>query len=151
MTQHQETAEQAAAFEAYYAMGAGRSLAKLRQHFIDIASETQPSLRTLQNWSKWFHWQQRVAIKDKAVAAGIDKKTTKANIDRKAKWLMETEKRIATAFLPNGDPKFPIEDHATLNATIKLALQLIGEPEEKAVNHHHEIQIIEIHEQKRKD
>lgn len=153
MTKREETAEQASAFETYYAMGSDRSLAKLQKHFVTSASETQPSLRTLQNWSGWFHWQERVAIKDKAIAEGVDKKTTKDSVNRRAKWLSQAEDRMNTAFNKDGTPKFDVEDNKTLNEIVKLALTLLGEPERKEVEHlhEHEIKIIEVKELKRDD
>jgi len=144
MVQHEETAEQAAAFEAYYAMGENRSLKKLHQHLTDTSPKKVVSIRSLKDWSRWFHWQERIAIKDKAVAAGVDKQTTKAAIDRRAKWLAQTEKRLDTAFDEHGNPKFAIEDNATLNATVKLALSLLGEPEKQEVEHRGEIKIIRV-------
>lgn len=153
MVRREETAAQAVAFEAYYAMGSERSLANLYQNY-SIAipdSKKTPSLITLKNWSTWHHWQERIAIKDKTIAEGIDKKTTKASIDRRAKWLSQAEDRINTAFNEDGSPKFGVEDNKALNEIVKLALVLIGEPERKEVSHQHEIKIIEVKESKRED
>jgi len=157
MVQRAESSEQASVFEAYYAMGAGggkdRSLAKLHQYLITSKSKTQPSLRTLQNWSAWFAWQERVAIKDKSIAEGVDKKTTRESVNLRAKWLAQSQVRIDTAFDEKGNPKFGIEGYKDLIDSVKLALTLLGEPERKEVEHVHEhkIEIIEVKETKRKD
>jgi len=146
MVQHEETAEQAAAFAYYYSLGEERTIKKLLLDYPSFAPERKklPSYDTLKKWSVRFHWQERIAIKDKAVAAGVDKQTTKAAIDRRAKWLSQTEKRLDTAFDEHGNPKFAIEDNATLNATVKLALSLLGEPEKQEVEHRGEIKIIRV-------
>lgn len=152
MVQHVETADNAAAFDAYYAMGGDRSLNKLHQHFTSTSPKKVVTLRTLKDWSRWFHWQERIAIKDKAIAEGVDKKTTKDSIDRRAKWLAQAEARINTAFNKDGSPKFNVEDNKTLNETVKLALVLLGEPERKEVEHqHHEIKIIQVRSTARND
>ena len=153
MVQREETAVQAEAFEAYYAMGDGRSLAKLCQNYTQFMPDSQktPPLVTLKNWSRFFHWQERIVIRDKAIAEGVEKKTTKAAIDRKAKWLSQAEDRIKTAFEEDGRPKFGVEDNKSLNEIVKLALVLMGEPERKEVSHQHEIKIIEVKESKRDD
>lgn len=133
--QHSETAEQAAVFEAYYALGVDRSLAKLHDQFTKVSPTPKkvPSLRTLKNWSRWFNWQQRVVIKDKAVAAGIDKKTTKDIINRKAEYLELVDALIDSCFErgKDGNPKlkFEIEKPKDLKEAVELALKLMGEPE----------------------
>ena len=146
MVQHEESAEQAAAFEAYYARGRDRSLEKLSQTYTKLIPDSKktPSLITLKNWSRWFHWQERIAIKDKAVATGLDKQTTKAAINRRAKWLARVEARIDSAFDKEGNPKFEIEEYKDLNETIKLALALLGEPEKREVEQRGEIKIIRV-------
>jgi hypothetical protein len=135
MVQHRETPDQAAVFEAYYAMGAQRSMAKLLSLLPTLApdfSKKTPSLRTLKNWSSWFHWRQRIVIKDKAVADGIDKKTTKAIVSRKAELLELVDSLIDSSFERCGDGKlklnFKIEKPRDLKEAVELALKLMGEP-----------------------
>ena len=152
----EETRQQGEAFEAYYGMGADRSLEKMYQHYMRIVPDSSkaPAISTLRNWSRFYQWQERIAIKDKAIAEGIDKKTTKEAIDRRAKWLCQIEDRISSAFDKDGKPKFDVKGFKDLNETIRLALLLLGEPDEhKEVEHthKHEIAIIEVTEQKRKD
>jgi hypothetical protein len=50
----------------YLRMGAGRSLAKLRQMYVEYTSEKPPTvhLRTLQRWSSVYDWQARAAAYD---------------------------------------------------------------------------------------
>ena len=146
MVQREESVEQVIAFEAYYALGPHRSLAKLVQRWSEVVPEAKkrPCLSTLKNWSKRFNWQERISIKDHAVAAGIERKTTRAAIDRKARWLAQTEARINSAFNDDGSPKLSIEDNRALNETVKLALTLLGEPETQEVKHRGEIKIIRV-------
>lgn len=155
MVQREETAAQAAAFEAYYSLGEDRSLTKLYQDYTQFIPDSQktPSLITLKNWSRFFHWQERIVIKNKAIADGVDRKTTKASIDRRAKWLAQAEDRINTAFNEDGSPKFGVEDNKSLNEVVKLALTLMGEPQRTEVEHphQHEIKIIEVKESKREN
>lgn len=56
-----ENAEQRMAFDLYYRMGAGRSLAK-------VAEETGKHLNTIKNWSAQFGWLERVIEREKAIA-----------------------------------------------------------------------------------
>jgi len=134
------------AFEIYFAQGASRSLSNLHKHLTEIAPAGQKpvSVRTLKEWSRKNNWQQRCVIKDKAVAEGIEKKTTKSAIERKARWLSRIEGRIDSAFDEDGKPLFPVEEWKDLNETIKLALVLIGESEKQDVEHRGEIKIIRI-------
>ena len=135
MVQHQETANNAAAFEAYYAMGSNRSLAKLHAQFPNLAPDFPkvPSLKTLKNWSIWFHWQQRILIKDKAVADGVDKRTTKAIVNRKAELLELVDALIDSCFEHDKDGKLQlkleIEKPREFKEVVELALKLMGEPE----------------------
>ena len=72
-----------------------------------------------------------------------------------AKILALVESRIETAFNFDAEgnpiPKFPIKNSRDLNDTIRLALQLIGEPEKQEVEHRGFIKIIEVHQQERED
>jgi len=141
------------AFEIYFGQGASRSLSNLHKHLTEIAPSGQKpvSVRTLKEWSRKNNWQQRCVIKDKAVAEGIEKKTTKLAIERKANWLSRIEKRIDSAFDEEGKPLFKIEDFKDLNETIKLALTLIGESEKQDIEHRGEIKIIRIKPNERDD
>ncbi|MCC6192274.1 MAG: hypothetical protein IT318_24850 [Anaerolineales bacterium] len=61
------------AFEDYYALGPGRSLADLLDQY-RVQSESKPSpptrrLGSLKAWSATFGWQARVAQRDEALAA----------------------------------------------------------------------------------
>lgn len=138
MVQHKETAEQARLFEIYYSMGSDRSLAKLHEQLPQLAPDfpKAPSLKTLKNWSSWFNWQQRITIKDRAVADGLDKKTTKDAINLKARYLHYADALVEDAFDtgPDGNIKlrFQIEKVKDLKDVIELALKLMGEPETRS-------------------
>jgi hypothetical protein len=135
MPHRAETADQAATFAYYYSMGDGRSLRKLRQSWGNVGSDRKstPALSTLENWSSWFNWQQRIIIKDKAVADGIDFRTTKSIVDRKAELLELVDSLIDSCFErdKNGKPvlKLQIEKPRDFKEAVELALKLMGEPE----------------------
>jgi hypothetical protein len=75
-------------------------------------------------------------LRDRAIAAGIEKKTTKAAIDRKARYLEITDSLIADCFDTDKDgnirSKLKIEKVKDLKDAIELALKLIGEPESRS-------------------
>lgn len=54
------------AFIAYWALGADRSLLKLRQQWAIILPKngSVPCLETLKNWSVWFNWQEELKRRD---------------------------------------------------------------------------------------
>lgn len=65
-----ESNKAAKAFEDYYNLGPGRSLAKLHRTYTEDAPESVPTkqLRTLKKWSTTHSWQKRVAERDIEVA-----------------------------------------------------------------------------------
>ena len=65
-----ENTRQREAFNAYWQLGAGRSLERLRGQL--PGSGTAPSLRTLAEWSRRFHWQARLADLDHQAGVADD-------------------------------------------------------------------------------
>lgn len=107
-----ETNKSTAAFEDYYALGPGRSLAILCQRY-RIETEHKPPTRqlsTLKKWSTLFSWQQRVADRDLDIA-----QKTKA----------EFEERQAKALTTGFALRFQ-----RIEALNDLALQLQAETKE---------------------
>ena len=148
-----ERTDQIEAFEIYFSLGASRSLTKLHLSLTHVAPAGQkvPSLRTLKEWSRKNNWQDRCMLKDIAIADIADKKGISSAIERKAHWLSLIEARIKTAFSDEGEPKFNVEEYTDLHASIKLGLALLGEPEEKEVEHTAEIKIIRVKPNERDD
>src|SRR3990172_2547657 len=66
-----ETNKARQAFEDYFNMGPGRSLAKLRQKYAKYTAKKPPTihLRILQKWSSEHGWQKRVAAREAGIAA----------------------------------------------------------------------------------
>jgi len=55
-----ETSKHRQAFEAYWRLGAERTIERLREALITKQGKA-PSLRTLYEWSRRYHWQYRIA------------------------------------------------------------------------------------------
>jgi hypothetical protein len=55
-----ETTRHREAFNAYWELGAGRSLSELPRAFQALGKQP-PSRRSLAEWSRQFHWQDRIA------------------------------------------------------------------------------------------
>ena len=79
------------AFEMYYTAGASRSIAKLYHTIIQRYSKTAPSLKTLKNWSKLDHWQDRVLLRDNAVREGVQEASTAVVVEAKIKELQQLD------------------------------------------------------------
>lgn len=70
-----ETAKALKAFEDYFNLGPGRSLAKLAQSYGDPRARSVPTkhLATLEKWSSAFRWQERVREREQVIAdAALD-------------------------------------------------------------------------------
>ena len=67
MVSHKEKVEHVIVREAYLSLGTRRSLRKLLQRWSELLPDYKkpPSLFTLKNWSRWFHWQIYAGEKDK--------------------------------------------------------------------------------------
>jgi hypothetical protein len=86
---HKET------FEQYYIMGGDRSLAKLREKLMSLESrQNVVNLRTLQRWSKAFHWQERIEQRDIEVSRGLEDKTNETIISIKAGFKAEIKAQL---------------------------------------------------------
>jgi hypothetical protein len=102
------------------------------------------SWHTADKYIKKENWHQRLQeIQKKAM------KLMDADAAQKlAKILSLVESRIESAFNFDVDgnpiPKFAIENSKDLNDTIRLALELIGEPKCQEVEHRGEIKIIRV-------
>ena len=90
-----ETLRHKEAFEQYYLMGNDRSLAKLREKL--MSSERRQdvvNLRTLQRWSKAFHWQERIEQRDIEISRGLEIKTNETVISIKAGFKAEIKVQL---------------------------------------------------------
>jgi hypothetical protein len=65
---HRETRRMLDAFTVYCAMGKARSIDALVTRLAQDWHENAPSRASIGNWSKWHHWQQRVAAHDRGIA-----------------------------------------------------------------------------------
>ena len=54
-----ETTRQRLAYDRYWTLGAGRSIERLHEAMTETGDA--PTLRTLYEWSRAYHWQQRIA------------------------------------------------------------------------------------------
>ena len=82
-TQKNESSKAVQACNDYLRMGAGRSLAKLQQTYVNTSSETKPptsSLRWMQEWSRKFDWVKRA---DEWDAQEEERKTLEYNLAMK--------------------------------------------------------------------
>lgn len=125
------------AFELYFALGSDRSLVKLHENCTKIApqGEKVPSLRTLKEWSRKYHWQERCAIRDAEVTRKVEQISTSSVINLKAQLLAQVRAVIDTAFA-NGMPKISCSRPRDLRDLIEVALKLLGEPEREEVAVH---------------
>ena len=65
-----ETTRHRQAFERYWRLGATRSIERLRA---DLASEgAAPTVRTLYEWSRRYHWQDRIVSQERAAREAED-------------------------------------------------------------------------------
>lgn len=86
---HKET------FEQYYVMGGDRSLAKLREKLMSLEGrQNVVNLRTLQRWSKAFHWQERIEQRDIEISKGLEDKTNETIISIKAGFKSEIKVQL---------------------------------------------------------
>jgi hypothetical protein len=73
-----ESARHVRAFEAFYAMGQGRTLRAL-------ARKLNVSHSSVKLWSRTFGWAARIEERDAAVAHIVEEKTRKVEVDRRTR------------------------------------------------------------------
>jgi len=75
-------------FEVYFLLKPDRSLERCRQALIKAAvtdnSLPTPALRTLNRWSVEFDWQERIMLREKEIAKGVESKLIKNEINSRA-------------------------------------------------------------------
>jgi len=168
----QERQKHADVYEAYFLMGRDRSLEKLHDRWSDVVlnwTEKPPSVHTLKNWSKWFNWQERILLREKEIAKGVESKLIKAEINARAesiknvKHTMDTLKAtLASAFIKR-DGKIILREDIKLKNAKELkevttaifrgeeVLQRLIEPEESVNINIEGIKIIKVGTQTRDD
>lgn len=140
-----ETEKHKLAFELYYAMGSGRSLAKLREKMKEIPEFANkiPSLVSLKKWSKNFNWQERIEQRLVEAKKDLEKKTNETILDIKAKYSANIRKLFNISIQAINNllaKKVPLEienikDFREITTIIKELINtdlfLIGESEDK--------------------
>ncbi len=128
----EETLQRREAFDYYYSLGANRTYKQVAERF-------QVSERTVNNWAKWFNWQERVRMRDIENSKKLEERTDKRIVDRKADMLKVVEHAIMgkghmAEQLVKGDLKgASIKD---LKMLVELALLLMGEVTERGEQRH---------------
>jgi hypothetical protein len=114
-----EAAHHRRAFEVFYSMGAKRSLAAL-------AKRLNVSHASVKLWSRTFGWTQRIAERDESVAALVEKKATRSEVDRRSRNKQIVEAGIITAGRAIAEGKMT-PTLSDLDRMIRLDLFLQGE------------------------
>lgn len=118
-----ETFTHKAAFEAYYAAGASRSLASL-------AVTCCVSEKSCKRWSVEFHWQQRIQERDEANARRLEIATDASLVEVKAQLRKVAVEGLRTFadLLQKG--RLKVTRVADFERLVKTYLLLSGEPTE---------------------
>jgi transposase len=118
-----ETARHHRAFETYYALGVGRTLPA-------VAEKLGVSVATVKRWSAAFSWQGRVLERDEAVAGIVERKATRAEVDRRTRnrQLVQAALITATWQITEGKVRATLGD---LDRLIRLESFLEGEPDSR--------------------
>ena len=128
-----ESTRQREAFDVYWRLGGERTLRRLRAEL--AAAGRAPSLRTLAEWSRLYHWQHRLAdLEQQALAADDDARirAIREMADRQAKQALLLQQK-GTEWLT----KLPLEEatpEAAIRAVVegaKLERLVRGEPTER--------------------
>jgi len=80
------------AFEKYYSIGVGRSIARLHEILHTATPKTTPSYDSLKRWSIKYKWQDRVLLRDNAVREGLQEAASVVVVEAKIKELVQLDK-----------------------------------------------------------
>jgi hypothetical protein len=122
-----ETLKQRKAFEHYYGLGDDRTL---RQ----TAKDYGVTERTVNNWSQWFEWKERVRKRDKEIGDQIDKKmidkysTMETDI---VETLYYTMKKSVLEPFQNGEVPLEIKSVKDFETIVKMIVSFAANREEK--------------------
>lgn len=83
-----EGTRQREAFDGYYGIGRERSLVRLHE-LLSTSWERAPSLRTLEEWSRQHHWQDRLADLERAARVAADEERIAAIREMQARHARE--------------------------------------------------------------
>ena len=83
-----ERTRQREAFDAYYGIGRERSLVRLHE-VLGATWDRAPSLRTLEEWSRLHHWQDRLAGLERAARAAAEEERIAAIREMQARHARE--------------------------------------------------------------
>lgn len=125
-----EKPEAARAFEDYYALGEGRSLARLAAMY-RASSNPAPTrhIRTLKDWSARHGWQQRIKDRDAEDAEEVRKQLRQRTAKFRKHLLdgLEADIRLKLQELKGGAPVLAT-DAAAVERLTKLYFQLAEDP-----------------------
>lgn len=119
-----ETLRHKEAFEYYYSLGENRSYQKVADHF-------HTSKKTVYTWSINFGWQERVQQRDMEIARQIEKKTTTAVVDEKAKYRTIIGAAMQDFVERVRKKELVVDSVLDFERLVKLDLLLMGEPTER--------------------
>ncbi|RLD17889.1 MAG: hypothetical protein DRI69_11365 [Bacteroidetes bacterium] len=84
------------AFEKYYSIGVGRSIAKLYEKLHKTTPKSTPSYDSLKRWSVKYKWQDRVLLRDNAVREGLEASSAAVVVEAKIKELEHLYNGLST-------------------------------------------------------
>jgi len=79
------------AFEKYYTIGGGRSIARLHEILRKATPKTTPSYDSLKRWSIKYNWQDRILLRDNAVREGVQASVSAVVVEAKIKELEQLD------------------------------------------------------------
>lgn len=127
-----ETQKHRDVFEVYFGIKPSRSLEKCHQQLIKMAGVDNkipaPALRTLSRWSIEFDWQDRILLREKEIAKGVESKMIKEEINSRAASIKSIrnsvdalKKALASAFYKRAkDNKVLLREVVEINNTKDL-------------------------------
>ena len=128
-----ETTRHRHAFERYWRLGATRSIERLRA---DLASAgATPTVRTLYEWSRRYHWQDRIAGQERAAREADDEARIAALKEMQARHVKEALllQQKGTEWLLALDPEAVTAEAGirALTEGIRLERLVQGEPTQR--------------------